>query len=237
MTRRSLLRTGGAAAAGAAAVPALSGRASAQNETTDTPVGGEGESITMTAAIPQSAPTFDANNYVGLFIQVKQRKGSINPSGIASCSFVRKGTAPEEGQYTSIDVDKIWGYNAEIFQRVGTDTEGAPTTLFALAQNGPQIDPGQIYVINAAQPCGDYVQVQLEQVVHSQIDAKSGVGAETGNTAGVGGAAGDEATNTGQVAGDETTTTNTPGFGVLAAVGGMSAAAVGLAARNAGDDE
>ena len=180
----------------------------------------------MRAAIPESAPTFDANDYVGLFIQVKQRKGNVNPSGITSCPFVQQGTAPEEGQYTSIDADKIWGYNAEIFQRVGTDTEGAPTTLFALAQNGPQIDPGQIYVIGGAKPCGEYVQVKLEQVGHSQIDAKSGVGAETANTAGVGAAAGDEAT-----------TTNTPGFGVLAAVGGMAAAAVGLAARDAGDDE
>ena len=185
----------------------------------------------MRAAIPQSAPTFGKNDYVGLFIQVKQRAGNVNPSGIASCPFVQQGTAPEEGTYTSIDADKLWGYNAEILQRVNTDTEGRSTTLFSLAQNGPQIDPGQIYVINAAQKCGEYVQVQLEQVGNSQIDAKSGAGAETAGTEGIGAEAGDETTTGGA------TTSNTPGFGVLAAVGGMAAAAVGLAARDAGGDE
>ncbi len=209
-TRRRFLR-GGAAAAGAALAPSLAGRASAA--ATETPTGGG--NITVAGALPADAPTFGSSDYVGLVLQVGNRTGGADPSGIGSCPFVQTGTAAEEGTYTAIDADKIWAYNAEISERGGGSTE--TTTLFSLAQN-TTLGPDKRYIINDQQKCGDYVQVQLEML------SESGQGPETTVSGGGGGGEG-----------EGTTETSTPGFGVLAALGGVGAAAGALAFR--GDDE
>ena len=206
-TRRRFLR-GGAAAAGATLLPTLAGRASAA--ATETP--DDGGNVTVAGALPADAPTFGSSDYVGLVLQVGNRTGGADPSGISSCPFVRKGTAAEEGTYTSIDADKIWAYNAEISERGGGATE--TTTLFSLAQN-TTLGPEKRYIINGQQKCGDYVQVQLERL------SESAPGPET---------------QTGTEAGEGTTGATTPGFGVLTALGGVgAAAAAALAGR--GDDE
>lgn len=202
-TRRRLLR-GGAAAAGAALAPTLAGRASGA------------DTITIYAALPADAPTYGDDDLVGLVVQVGDRVGDVEPSGVTTCEFVAQETAATEDiTYTSIDESKIWGYNAEIVERDNVGGSGETTTLYALASS-TTLGPEKVYIITGQQECGDYVQVQLEQL------SESGEGPETTTPNGGGGG---------------TTGTAVPGFGVLAAVGGTAAAAAGLAARDAGDDE
>lgn len=199
LTRRRLVRE--TAVVGASAVPILAGTATAQTdaEGQSTDADGEDRETTLTAALPADAPTYGHDDYTGLFVQAGNRKGSVDPAGIDSCAFV-----------ASEDIETVWGYNAEMFERHEETQGGETTTLYALAENS-SIGPDKRYIVN--EPCGDYVEVELESLQTGNVSGPE--------TATPGGAGATEAT--------------TPGFGVGAALGGVGTAIAGALAARGGD--
>ena len=200
ITRRRLVRK--IAAVGATAVPLSAGTATAQTDADD-----EGRETTLTAALPADAPTYGHDDYTGLFVQAGNRKGSVDPAGIGSCSFV-----------ASEDIETVWGYNAEMFERHEETQGGETTTLYALAEN-PSIGPDKRYIVNDFRPCGDYVEVELETL-------------QTGNVSGP-----ETATPGGEGDGAGATEATTPGFGIVAALGGIGTAIAGALATRGGEGD
>ena len=208
-TRRQLIRTG--AAVGTTVIPLFASTATAQTdaEGQSTDADDEDREVTLTAALPADAPTYGNpdDDYTGLFVQAGNRKGNVDPSGINSCAFV-----------ASEDIEKVWGYNAEMFDRRDGDTGGETTTLYALAEN-PSIGPDKRYIVNDSQPCGDYVEVELEALQTRNIS-----GPETATPGGGGGGA-------------DTTEATTPGFDIVAALGGIVTAIAGALATHGGEGD
>lgn len=140
--RRRTFLTGIGAAAATVAAPSVSAQ---ESET----------GIFTEAAIPDSAPTFDGDGYVGLFVHVSG-PGEDKPSqGVDSCSFAGDGT--------------LVTWDAVLVDKTGESAQES-TTLHA-KQGAEGLQGGSLFVVNDQQDCGDgFVQVSLEKVGASKVD-------------------------------------------------------------------
>lgn len=102
--------------------------------------------------------------------------------------------------------DDLTGYDAEIIDTYNEDHQSEAITMFAVTQ--ANIKPGKLFVVNDQEPsCPDeYVRVQLEEIGSSSIETP---GEGDGSAGGTG--------------------SSIPGFGVLAGVLGLGAAAAAAA--------
>lgn len=142
-TRRTFL-TGIGAAAATAATP----RVAAQES---------GTGVFTEAAIPDSAPTFDRDDYVGLFVHISGPGADKSSQGVDSCSFAGDGT--------------LVTWDAVLVDKTGESAKES-TTLHA-KQGAEGLQGGRLFVVDEQQGCGDgFVQVSLEQVGASKVDYK-----------------------------------------------------------------
>lgn len=144
-----------------------------------------------TAAIPDSAPTFDGDDYVGLFLHIAGPGESKGSEGVQSCEFAASGD------------EELVTWDAMLVHKSGENAE-EKITLHA-KQGGDAMQGGRLFVVNGQTDCDDgFVQVQLEQVGASKVEY-SGAGTSTG-----GGGGGDGESNA-----------DSPGFGPVAGLVGL----------------
>lgn len=209
--RRAVLRR---SAAVTVATPALIGVGTAQTNGTGNGTGNgtdngskngtEGDTVTVTnAAIPSNAPTFGKPDYTGMFIRLGSILKTADTQGIGSCQFFRSD-------------DDLVPYAAILVSPNQNELERG-SNVYGRVSDGA-LEPGRTYTVNNQIQCdAGFVQVQLEEVdnaprVDEAINNTSGTGGDTG--VGTGG---------GDVGGAEgTTATDTPGFGVGAALAGLA---------------
>jgi len=155
------------------AVPFVQGASAAQTE-----------QITVEALLPDSVPTFDADDLTGLFVQVLAQQSEADLEGVGECvSFDTSATVAR--------------YDVRVLDRIEGDRRTAETRLFApreaglieeasssggnlfdqvqgLVQSGGSPESEALFVINNQNACsGSYVGVQLERIGGSSAGTPS----------------------------------------------------------------
>ncbi|ELZ34058.1 hypothetical protein C474_03835 [Halogeometricum pallidum JCM 14848] len=160
LSRRRLL-AGTVAAGTAALTPAFADSATAQS-------GDDEESVTPSAAVQNTAPTFGNSDYVGLFVQISGYNRDADSQGVGSCAFVQSE-------------DSVTGYDAEMIDTYNDNHESESIVLFAVTQN--PVQPGKLFVVNDQSSCGGgYVSLQLEEVGSSSIETPGSTGSGSGSS-------------------------------------------------------
>lgn len=212
VSRRRLLRAGGAAAA-VAGVPALSGLAGAQSDGEDE----EKDDVYTNGVLSNSTPKFGNSDFTGLYLLVEDPQNNPDTTGVSSCDVIESD-------------DRIAAYNATISEKVdvGAESEAEETTLYIPAQDST-VETGNQYVVNSQTDCpGGHTSVKLEQVGSSSIETAS-ANQTDGTTAST-----TETTESGAVTDEpesETTEASSPGFSALTGVLGVGAAGVAALKR------
>lgn len=151
-TRRGLLAGLGTAAA-VGVVPAVTA---------------QGGGKFTSAAVPDSAPTFDGDDYVGLFVHIAGPGESGGSEEVDACEFA--GGSEELVTWDAMLVDET-GENAR------------ETTTLHAKQGADGMQGGHLFVVNDQQDCGDgVVQLTLEQVGSSEVAVQTGTASGDGAT-------------------------------------------------------
>lgn len=198
--RRTVLRRSAGVAAGSVA---LAGVGAAQENGTDTANGTDdggasgGTGTVTNVAISQDAPRFGKSDYVGMFLKVGDEIDAGDTPPVTTCSFFRS-----DDQLQTLGTTLVSPTVEEIAQDVRIYARGSD----------PALTRGKTYIVNNQQSCGgELLQLQLEETNRApEINEVIANLNETNGTGGTGGGGG-------------TTTTNTPGFGVGAAIAGIAA--------------
>jgi hypothetical protein len=221
LSRRSLLRTTGAGAAGLAAVPGLAAaqEQNASNETEDGNGGGgggDGLRILTRGIMPETGRITRDQDYTGFFVQLTARLEDIDVGSIGSCSFM------------DWDPENTNLYETQVIDRTDQERESIASTLYLPSDT--DLRAGDLLVIDEQHNCSGepYIGVQLENILASnRTRGYTGVGATGDTTAGGGGDAGAGAGSSGAFG---------PGFGPLVAVGGLAGGTYALARRSGGEE-
>lgn len=139
LSRRGLLRAGGAAAVATAGASSV---VSAQSA--------DGARYTLQGVIP-AADEFADSGYTGLYLHVGERESAdIQASEISGC------------QFDNWSVDEVNVYNSMLIDRIQGSDKQQPTQVYTAAQS-QGLDPGSLFVINKVRSCPEgYVGLQLE---------------------------------------------------------------------------
>lgn len=120
------------------------------------------------AAVPDSAPTFDGDDYVGLFVHVSGPGEDRSSDPVRNCAFAGDGT--------------LVTWDVMLVDESGTNAQ--ETTTLHAKQGADGMQGGHLFIVNDQQDCGDgYVQLSLEQVGASGIDVQTGTEGGAGDGA------------------------------------------------------
>lgn len=214
LSRRRLLRTTGAGIAGLTATSTLAGA----QEDNDSGNGSGTQSddgslrIQTRGIMPETGRVTKDSDYTGFLVQLTNRLEDTQvASGDLQCSFAN--WSPEN---TTV-------YETQLIDRVDQETESIASVIYL--PSDVDLRSGDVLIINKQHNCsGAYIGVRLENILASDRTrgyveaglAQNGSALDGGQSPGSSGAFG-------------------PGFGPLAAVGGLAGGAYALARR--GDDE
>lgn len=161
LNRRRFL-TGAASLGAAAATPAFVGTAAGQSESQ--------QNKTTPVAVQNTAPTFENDDYVGLFVQVSGYDREASQQGVGSCEFAGSQ-------------EDLTGYDVEMIDTASEANRSEPATMFAVTE-GTNVQVGKLFVVNEQSACsGGYVTLQLEEVGSSSIQTPGAAGgSETGSS-------------------------------------------------------
>jgi len=178
--------------------------ASAQENGTDES-GDDGSRVTTRAIMPETDRISNDQNYTGLFLHLTARLEDTQVEGVEQCDFANWDPG-------NTDV-----YETCLINRIGDDTEIVASSAYLSRQT--DLRPGDVFVINSQHDCpeGAYIGLRLEQLLARNLDrGYNDVSEGEGDSGGGGGSSG--------AAG--------PGFGPLAAVGGIAGGAYALLRSN-----
>ncbi|WP_254536645.1 hypothetical protein [Halomarina litorea] len=208
LSRRRLLTTTGAGLAGLAAAPGLAS-AQEQNGSNDSENGSDDGSLRIQTrgVMPETGRVTADKDYTGFLVHLTARLDSLDVGDISECSFVN---------WNPDDTDI---FETQLVDRVGQEQETIASTVYV--PNGTDLRPGDLLVINSQRECSNaYIGVQMENI-RAPNRKRGYVAADSGQT----GAEGDGGSS-GAFG---------PGFGPLAAVGGLAGGAYALARRGDGE--
>lgn len=205
LSRRRVLSTTATGLAGLAAGPAL---ASAQE---DNGSDDGSERIQTRGLVPETERVTADDDYTGLFVQLTARLEDLDVgAGDIDCSFM------------NWDPENTDVYEAQLVERSGSEYETIPSQVYV--PRDTDLTAGDLFIVNSQRSCsGPYIGVQLENIRADGLDRGYTDVGSTGNEGGDGGAGGGSSGAFG------------PGFGPLAAVGGLAGGAYALARRGDGD--
>ncbi len=208
LSRRRLLRTTGAGIAGLTATSTLAGA----QEDNDSGNGSDGSlRIQTRGLIPETDRVTSDDDYTSLFVQLTARLEELDAgAGDIDCSFM------------NWDPGETDIYEAQLIERVGTGSETIASQVYV--PQDTDLTAGDLFIINNQRSCsGPYIGVQMENIRADGLDRGY---TEVGSTGVEGGDSADEGGSSGAFG---------PGFGPLAAVGGLVGGAYALARRGDGD--
>lgn len=205
MTRREVITSVGVT------VGTVLGSTTLARAQTETQTGGEAQ-ITRMAVIPQVGAPFEGN-YTGQFVIFTDPtpRNDVSPEVVAECDIVN--WAPEQTR----------GYEVLIADRLTDEPRGTTVQAF-LNGNKPQIDVGQAFIIDRTHACpGGFLKLELEGVPVKTFNPEYGTEVNP--------AVGESPGPTVSPTSDQTEepgiidAPGQPGFGLLAAIAGLSGAA------------
>lgn len=170
--------------------------------------GADGSRVTTRAIMPETDRISNDQNYTGLFLHLTARLEDAQVEGVEQCDFANWDPG-------NTDV-----YETQLINRIGDDTETVASSAYLPHQT--DLRPGDVFVINSQHDCpeGAYIGLRLEQLLARDLDrGYDDVSEGEGDSGGGGGSSG--------AAG--------PGFGPLAAVGGIAGGAYALLRRSDGE--
>lgn len=156
-TSRRAFLGGTATLAATTALPTAAAQESSTATGAETESGGDGAGMFTMAAIPDDAPTFDGDDYVGLFVHISGPGENKGSEGVESCEFA------------SSSDEELVTWDAILIDENGEDAK-EKLTLHA-KQGADGMHGGHLFIVNGQSDCGDgYVQVTLEQIGASSVD-------------------------------------------------------------------
>jgi hypothetical protein len=204
VSRRRLLTVVGAGGVALAGGPALA-VGQANNSSGD---GGPGDRrLTTPAIIPITGQISATDDYTGFFLHLTRRlesPGDTSIAGLKNCKTA--GWTPNNPHIFEVQIITV-----------GEETDTIGSTVYLPRDLQPSA--GQLFIINSQQRCGGeaYISIQIEELLAQNVSRgfrTNTTGAGTGDTEGAGGSG-----------------ASGPGFGLIAAVGGLLAGGYTLARR------
>lgn len=208
LSRRRLLAAAGTVGAGLTAGPAV---ASAQDNGTNGSgnESGDGGRINTRAIIPETGRISADEDYTGMFLQLTNRLEDAQAAGVEECD------------YADWDPGNTDVYEAQLIDKIGDETDVIASSVYL--PHRTDLRTGDVFVIDNQHDCpqGGYIGIRLEQL------RAAGIEREYGEIQGE---------NDGGGGGGDTSGAYGPGFGPLAAVGGIAGGAYAFL-RGSGDGD
>ena len=208
LSRRRLLTTAGTLGAGLTVGPAVAGAQENENGTGNDSAdeSEDGSRINTRAIMPETDRISSDQDYTGFFLQLTNRLDDTQVAGVEECDFA-------DWDPGNTDV-----YETQLVNEIGDDTETLASSVYLPRQT--DLRTGDVFVINNQHDCPEeaYIGIQLEQLRAGGIERGYG---EVDD-----GDGGDDGGSSGAVG---------PGFGPLAAVGGIAGGLYALLRGSGGE--